>query len=169
LGTQWTHGHVGWLAVLLSALLACGCGSDADGLTHELANPLVDDNRWSALHAACSKGDVARARELLNAGIDPNVVALAKDDLACHPLHLAAERGDVVLAQLLMEKGAKISAEKSTGATPLHSAVENGHRAMVVFLMGKGADPSSESFYVHSPMKLAQDMGRQDLVDALKR
>ena len=158
-----------YLGVITLGFLA-GCGeTEQQPLTHEVSNPLVEDGRWSALHAAVDEGNSARVKELLEAGVDVNVIAVAKNDYSLTPLHLAARRGDVLMAQMFLSKGADVNVPMSTGETPLHTAVKAGHRAMVVFLLGKGADKSLESFYIKSPLALAQELKRQDLVDALSK
>jgi ankyrin repeat protein len=162
---------LGFASLCLGLSFFVGCGDDGaqEVLTHEVSNPLVEEGRWSALHAAVQEGNSAKLKDLLAAGVDVNVKAVAKDDYSATPLHLAAKRGDVVMAQMLMEKGADVNSEMTTGEMPLHTSVKAGHRAMVLFLLGKGADPNSESFYIQSPIAIAEEMNRQDLIDALRQ
>ena len=53
------------------------------------------------------------------------------------PLHLAAISGDVAIAQLILEKRARIDALDMTQATPLHKAAAFNHVEMVKFLIKK--------------------------------
>lgn len=152
-------------------LAAWGCGAkrgNDEPMTTEAGNPLVQNGRWSEMHQAVDEGNRTKLQSMLSKGLSPEVAAVKKEDRWLRPLHLAAQKGDVMVAQVLVEAGADVNSEMSTGETPLHTAVKAGHRAMVVFLLSKGADRDKESFYIHKPMKLAEELGRQDLVDALK-
>jgi len=57
-------------------------------------------------------------------------------------LLFAANNGLTAIAQLLLEKGAKINAQDNDGWTPLIAAAGRGYIAMVQLLLEKGADLS---------------------------
>jgi ankyrin repeat protein len=69
----------------------------------------------------------------------------------------------------LIEKGARVNAEMSTGATPLHVAVETKQIEMVKLLLEHGANPRLESFYVHSPLKIAENAGHTEILKLLEK
>ena len=55
-------------------------------------------------------------RVLLDAGADPN--CQEEDDPHWTPLHFAAKYGDVEIAELLLERGAKLDRRDAHGETP---------------------------------------------------
>ncbi|KAH8648185.1 ankyrin repeat-containing domain protein, partial [Tricladium varicosporioides] len=55
------------------------------------------------------------------------------------PLSCAAEKGHEAVVKLLLEKGAALEVQSSSGQTPLSWAAVNGHEAVVKLLLEKGA------------------------------
>jgi hemoglobin len=56
------------------------------------------------------------------------------------PLHMAARRGHRALAEALLDAGATIDIQDSSGVTPLLRAVNCGKAEVVCLLIGRGAD-----------------------------
>ena len=96
------------------------------------------------LSASCGKpldeavlaGDVVRARKLLDAGGDADMV-VGNGGL----LHVAAGRGDTEMIELLVSHGAAVNALDRRGATPLCAAARRDRIEAVRFLLEKGGDP----------------------------
>jgi ankyrin repeat protein len=88
----------------------------------------------SSLFRAVKHGDLLRARQLLDAGADPNVSA---DAVLC----LAAGRGDVPMCRLLVERGAAVDGNPVGGWTPLAVAALADHAEALRFLLSEGASP----------------------------
>ncbi len=133
---------------------------------------MTDLPRNPELVAACHRGDLARVRELVEAGVDvnsvdehgmgplltfhPEVIAYLLEQGA-DPNRQRNENRTTVLAglaymnqvecvRLLLDAGAEPNAgESRTGETPLHAALTKAHEdrsAVVRLLLDAGADPN---------------------------
>src|SRR5690349_13193365 len=99
-------------------------------------------DRVSDFFAACERGDVARARELIAS--DPSLVRAA-DPGQPHggwtALHTAARRGQLEIVRLLLEQGADPNAREAGDNTyPLHWAAAAGYAGVVRALLDAGGD-----------------------------
>jgi len=56
------------------------------------------------------------------------------------PLEMAALRGNIEIAQLLVDRGAKVNVRTFGGMTALHYAAWNGHADLAALLIAKGAN-----------------------------
>jgi ankyrin repeat protein len=81
--------------------------------------------RISPLHEAARKGDVGKAKKLLEAGAD----LTARDDhLRSTPLAWAAKFGQLEMVEFLLGRGApKDLPDDAEWATPLAWAIKRGH------------------------------------------
>ncbi len=50
------------------------------------------------------------------------------------------------MARFLIDRGADVTRQDSTGLTPLHLAAENGHESPVRLLLDRSADPNAKDF-----------------------
>ncbi|HJU41720.1 MAG TPA: ankyrin repeat domain-containing protein [Vicinamibacterales bacterium] len=88
--------------------------------------------RISPLHEAARKGDVAAAKQLLDAGAD---LTVRDDHLRSTPLAWAAKFGQLEMVKFLLERGApKNLPEDPAWATPLAWASRRGHDEIVRLL-----------------------------------
>lgn len=114
--------------------------------------PLID---------AVQSGDVALAKELLDAGANLN----AKNDVGHTPLHVAAIRGREVVAVALLEAGANPNAVDHDGKTPLHWAASydeaSGYEDIVKLLLDAGADPNARDGNGATPLHAAASVGNR--------
>jgi len=88
-------------------MLAVCSGDSAEVFEALLVSPPLDEQdsrRWTALSYACWCGYHDIARQLLDAGADPDVHESYA--MADTPLSLAAQRGDFDLVRLLIARGA---------------------------------------------------------------
>lgn len=92
----------------------------------------------TSLKDAVVFGDAAALRKFLDAG---EGIESSLDIVGSTPLILAADMGQVEAARLLLERGAKINAQQSSGqkSSALMRAAENDRVAMVRFLLERGA------------------------------
>lgn len=118
----------------------------------------------SRLYDAIEAGDVARARQLLASGADPDSrrMAITGDDHASvryqsPPLLYAIHRAQPEIAVLLLRTGADPNARRSnTGDVALISAAEAGMVDVVRELLGRGVDvavarPDGSTALHHGP------------------
>ncbi len=73
----------------------------------------------TAVHHSAVHGDVARLRELLAGGADPDAV----DRAGWTPLHFAAQAQDPFAAEVLLSAGAAVDVGDQHGGTALWRAV----------------------------------------------
>ncbi|XP_065666287.1 BRCA1-associated RING domain protein 1 isoform X4 [Hydra vulgaris] len=94
----------------------------------------------TSLHTACIKGNLQKARDLLQLGADPNT----KDNAGWTPLHEACNHGTVDIVKLLLSYGAILDMVAGEDHdTPLHDAVAN-NQVDVVKLLLKHAAPTNK-------------------------
>ena len=121
-----------------AARLASWAGSEALG-------PATD------LTEAAKEGDLARLKELLDAGADVD----GADGSELTALHWASAWGHADACRLLIERGAEVGARDGRDATPLHAAAFFGRPDAVRVLLEGGADPSLRNEDGTSPADLA--------------
>lgn len=141
-------------------------------------------------------GDVNRCRDLIDRGVNINVVhdrraalhmAIVYEEMTCvklliengadvnlntdnkePPLH-AALQCDISYAKLLLEHGADVNiASKTYGFTALHYASSSGNKNMVQLLLEYGADTSIMDDIGFTAEKYAIQYGKKDIVDMLR-
>ena len=91
------------------------------------------------LHWAAYRDDLAKADELIKAGVDVN----AANDLGATPLWAASLNGSIAMAGRLLDAGANPNAALLSGETPLMAASRAGRADVVERLLKKGADPNA--------------------------
>ena len=102
-----------------------------------LINPNgIDSSGRTALHRACSSGELPTVRALLEDGADVNVV----DSTGGTPLSYAARNGSVEVVKLLLAKHASVNLADSRGRTPLICAARVGRNEAITALLESGAD-----------------------------
>ena len=152
----------------------------------------------SKLHTAITDGDIARMKEVLAQGVDPDHeddygrsflwFAVNRGNLAAVQtlveagaavtvankyngtvLQVAARKGSVEIASYLLEKNPKLLEQRDReGNTALHTAAESGYPDLVAFLIEKGLDANAKNFNNRSPLSLAQKNNHHEVADLLK-
>jgi hypothetical protein len=103
---------------------------------------LAADDPGEALRSAASAGDLAKVRELLDAGADVN----SANSYGGTALAFACDHGHTAVVDLLLSRGANVNAaDRYYGATPLSWAVNRGHAAIVRSLLEKGAQGEAQA------------------------
>lgn len=126
----------GWILVL-PLLLAGSVAAQAPQAT-----PPAQD-RGDELRAAASAGDVAKLKELLDAGVNPDL-ANAYGGTA---LAFAADRGRTEAVKLLLERGANPNTKDKFygGFTPLGAALQKEHMDIAKLLIEKGSEGEDQA------------------------
>ncbi len=130
------------------------------GMSPNVREPV---DQQTALMWATAEGHLAIARQLLEAGADPNLQArvseLKKRKNADFPsggfaaLHWAARDGNSELLDLLLDNGADINVRNGDGSTPMMLAIVNDRFDMAAHLLQRGADPDDGSLYYVTEMR----------------
>jgi len=91
------------------------------------------------LHAFAHQGDIIGTRWLVDHGARIN----PKDCGNNTPLHKACERNSTVrVVELLVKRGASLTAKNKNGETPLDMAVKNDKKSIAAYLRGVEAKPA---------------------------
>ncbi|XP_039541274.1 ankyrin repeat domain-containing protein 1b isoform X2 [Pimephales promelas] len=113
------------------------------------ADPDACDNfNRTALHRACSQGNVEIVNTLLEAGASIE----NKDKLRSTPLHVAVRTGQYECAEHLIHCGADVNAKDIEGDTPLHDAVRLNRFQLIQLLLMHGGDLKLKNCEGKSPM-----------------
>jgi ankyrin repeat protein len=132
------------------------------------SNSLADDE----LLASMSSGDINAVKDALSH--DPNLDA--RDRNGANVFHLLADSGMwnigdrniTQVADMLLARGAKISAVDSLGQTPLHRAAMGYQQTQyVIWLLSKGANPNATDNTGDTPLLDAAESGQDGLIDML--
>jgi ankyrin repeat protein len=133
-------------------------------------------HRASPLHVAALHGRLGAARLLLDHGADPNAGAIKTSDGSDNPLEPTAPghtplfdaigKKHLDVAELLLERGARVDVANAGGATPLHIGAIAGEPA-VRLLLKHGAKPNVADRYGLTPLHLAAGFSDVGTVRAL--
>jgi len=93
----------------------------------------INNDGYTALHAAATASNPKMIEFLLDAGFDVNARDNNGTDWA--PLHWAAEEGYAKAVKLLVKRGADIYSRNLEGFTPLHLVSRNGYLDLVEFFV----------------------------------
>jgi ankyrin repeat protein len=124
----------------------------------------------SPLITAAFRGDLEEVRGLLDAGDDPNQVVNPADrgsDIQRSALGSAARAGHLEVAELLLDRGARVDLVPRGDASALITAAEHGHRPVVEMLLARGADPNRTLKGDGSPLIAAARSGDREVVRML--
>jgi hypothetical protein len=80
-----------------------------------------------SLHNACSGGDAAAVKVLLDQGVDPD----APGEKGKTALMIAASKGSLPVVEVLLAAGADPNIGSEDGKTPLSEAFQRGHKAVM--------------------------------------
>jgi hypothetical protein len=129
--------------------------------------PEVDQLDLTALHEACSKGDLEGVHSLVKSGADINTV----DVRGATPLMIAVERDNIEIVDLLLGMKAKPDFITTSEKSPLGLAIDKGNVEIARLLLDNGADPnanSTESLLMRThPVGQAALIGNEEMVRLL--
>ncbi len=93
----------------------------------------AEDDGWTPLHEACSKGHKAVVMLLLQNGA--TAVINQADKYGYTTFHMACYTGHEAVVRLLLQQGADINQANDNGYTPLHIACSQDYEAVVALLL----------------------------------
>jgi ankyrin repeat protein len=132
---------------------------------HSLSPP--PSGQEGKIQAAKQAADLAELKTSIEK--NPNLIHI-QDQSDFTLLHHASFSGNLEAVQLLIEKGADLSA-RATGIswTPFHLASLRGHKKIVEYLIGHGAHAEVKDAKGRSPVHIASLRGHQELIALLLR
>ncbi len=132
----------------------------------EIVNLLVARGAAMTLCEACAAGEYDRAERLL----DESAASInGRSPDGWTPLHLAAFFGHRKIVELLLSRGADVSArsQNAHGNTPLHAALAGNHSFVAGLLLGAGADVNAVDANGWQPLHIAAGNNNLDAIRAL--
>ncbi|KAJ6570993.1 ankyrin repeat-containing domain protein [Mycena vulgaris] len=117
----------------------------------------------SALHAACSSGNIGVVQLLLEHGANVNAAG-GRNGTA---LQAASRSGHTALVELLLEKEADVNTAGGKHDSALQTASAGGHTSIVSLLLKKGADVSASGGQYGSALQAASAQGHTEIVSLL--
>jgi ankyrin repeat protein len=123
-----------------------------------------DQEHWTPLHYATSRGDKDTVQLLLTAGANVNAKSFGETT----PLHLAVSRRHKNVTELLIANGANVNARGQFGQTPLQSAASQGDKEFVELLITHGANVNAKDKFDKSPLRRARDVGNEEIAELLR-
>ncbi|CAG7731836.1 unnamed protein product [Allacma fusca] len=124
--------------------------------------PRVKFRNSIMLLEAAGRNDVEEVRELLAAGVDPDVAN--EDGLTA--LHQCCIDDNEEMLKLLLEFGANVNAEDSERWTPLHAASTCGHLHLVKLLIASGANLLSVNAEGNMPYDICDEEATLDYIES---
>eukprot|EP00037_Helgoeca_nana_P009664 m.84581 g.84581 ORF g.84581 m.84581 type:complete len:447 (-) comp19727_c0_seq5:29-1369(-) len=118
---------------------------------------------WSQLHVAAETGDVAKAKALLDGGVNLE----DRDDGDQTALHRAAGFGHANIVEFLLDSNGKVDDADESGSTPLHLASWRGQVDVVNLLLDRGAAINARGMYGDTALHLASSYGQKEACVAL--
>ncbi|XP_071659333.1 B-cell lymphoma 3 protein-like [Patagioenas fasciata] len=137
----------------LRELLRGGRGLDLQARNYEGLTPL---------HVAVGSGAPESVRLLLDHGADVDAVDIKSGR---SPLLHAVERNSLEMAELLIQRGARVNAQCYAGCTALHAAAGRALPGLLRLLLRNGADTGVRNGHNETPLALA---GSAQVIDILR-
>jgi TPR repeat protein len=113
-----------------------------------LAKPIKNPTKVDELETAVLAGDTSSVEKQLAEGAQIN--GLASEFPQSTPLQIAAGADNPAMVEFLIEHGADVKAEDTSGATALHSV--KGDTEVTRLLLSKGANPNAQDFNGDTPL-----------------
>ena len=116
-----------------------------------------DAHTPDTIHRAAERGDRGAVEKFLAEGVDVNIKGDTIYEEGWTPLQHAAFHGQKNVAQVLLERRARVNATSQAGRTALHEAAWRGNTDLAQLLIAKGADVNAKSNGGLTPLDLATE------------
>ena len=139
-----------------------------NGLPQRPLQSMTPSELTEALMISVSSNDLARTKQILSLGTDPNTVENAT---SVTPLFTAISNNNPQMVQLLLDHGADVNQVNEKGSYPMHEAAsgnafagDSKYRAneMIQSLIEHGADVNQKNAKGQTPLVLACKAGRTE-------
>ncbi|EHK41615.1 putative ankyrin repeat protein [Trichoderma atroviride IMI 206040] len=122
-----------------------------------------NEDDWTALHIAATRGHAAIVQLLIDKGASVNAVTDVPDNETSRAtaLHWAARSGHENVLDILLNNGADIDLRTGDGETALHWAAGKGHVGAIALLLNRGADLEAKSVHGFTPLCTAARSGQE--------
>lgn len=132
------------------------------------ANPSLSNHTGeSPLHICAREGHSGIARQLLDAGVDVNL--LTEDTERLTPLMVAVQNDQEKVANILLKSKCNVNIQDCSGQTALWYAVTNSNETLVQRLLSAGADVTMEDNAGRTVIDEARDNEDEDVLELLKK
>jgi ankyrin repeat protein len=131
---------------------------------HDIARLLLARGARLDICSAVGLGRVADVERFLE---QDKTLLEWEDGEGSRPLHWATWSNQEPLVKLLLQRGAKASAQQRNGETPLHFAAVNGREQIVRALLKHGAEPNAKDARSETPLHRAVRPGNTEVVRLL--
>ena len=123
-----------------------------------------DDDGWTPLFVAASRGNLACVEALIALGAD---LELPMRRPSLTPLHVASHKGHAACVRALLRAGADVDSEDTESSTPLMDAAESGSVETCLALISAGADVNHVNDFDVPPFSIALGNGHRRLLPVL--
>lgn len=134
---------------------------------------------YTPLEVAIGENQLFAARSLINAGanvdsangkqkVTPLMLVASQLSPQARTTHLAAGPTPVDIADLLIEKGARVDETSEAGVTPLMVAAGHNNAPMIGLLLGKGANPAIKNHVGKTALDIAREARNEVAISALQ-
>ncbi|EGC36131.1 hypothetical protein DICPUDRAFT_151426 [Dictyostelium purpureum] len=110
---------------------------------------------------SAANNDTKKLREILDCGVDINMMEFDKGTTA---LHIACSRGNKQIIELLVSRGADVNVQDNRGVTPLHSLVTNRYDILALWLIRHGGNIKIQDNNGFAPYDYAQGWFQREMV-----
>ena len=121
--------------------------------------------KWPRLVEAIEKGKVQVVKELIEEGINVNVI---RDGIT--PLMIAASKGQTEIAELILQAGVNINEKSDDGWTALHKAAfEQPEPGVAELLLNLGIDIAAKNKNGKTALQLAEEKKHREVIRVIKQ
>lgn len=161
------HATIAAVSIIGLTLIACDKAPEppAAAVTGQAVVGGAPAEQEPPLLKAATRGNLAKARELLDEGANVNL----SNPLGRTPLHMSVFSGHPKTSGLLIERGANLEAKDRVGMTPLHAAVLGGDVQTLELILSKKPDIKSATDTGLTALHLAAATGQDQIVAILVR
>jgi len=136
--------------------------SEDEKLAHRMQEELADE-----FYQAVSKGDVAKATQMLKQAMDPNAIASKAVSRESALMCAVKKKNMAVIEALIKAEGINLNHQDASGFTALHRAAESNRCDILLALLKAGAKPDPRSVLGHTPLMTAAKNGHGDPITFL--